>query len=161
MTVHKLILDDVFEEVECTLIGIHCNIEDYRLAYLLNKHLGISLSRKSLDLDFNERKGAFSIFDWEDTKQLETWSLVSNVFKTEVYQSGNQSSLFETQQSIIKTTHLIPEQKAVNYFLKINNAFNLNKEKQILNNIINIPLVATAFSIDINQLKSKDNLIFS
>ncbi|MFD0834910.1 IPExxxVDY family protein [Mariniflexile aquimaris] len=161
MTVHKLILDDVFEEVECTLIGIHCTIEDYRLAYLLNKHLGISLSRKSLDLDFNERKCAFSIFDWEDTKQLETWSLVSNVFKTEVYQSGNQSSLFDTQQSIIKTTYLIPEQKAVNYFLKINNTFNLNKEKQILNNIIKIPLVATAFSIDINQLKSKDNLIFS
>ena len=87
--------------------------------------------------------------------------MVSNVFKTEVYQLGNQSSLFDTQQSIIKTTYLIPEQKAVNYFLKINNTFNLNKEKQILNNIIKIPLVATAFSIDINQLKSKDNLIFS
>lgn len=161
MAVHKLILDDVFEEVECTLIAIHCTIDDYRLAYLLNKHLGISLSRKSSDLDFSERKCAFSIYDWEDTKQLITWSLVSNVYKSDVYLSGIQKSLFNTQQKITKTTYLIPEYKAIKYFLKIDSEFNLRKEKQILNNITAIPQIATAFSVDINQLKSKDNLIFS
>ena len=161
MAVHKLILDDVFDEVDCTLFAIYCSIEDYRLAYLLNKHLGISLTRKSSDLDFNEGKCAFSIFDWEDTKQLITWSLVSNVFKAEMYQTSNQKSLFDTQQKITKTTYLIPEYKAVTYFLKIDNEFNLSKEKCILNNIIAIPQIVTAYSIDINQLKSKDNLIFS
>jgi len=161
MAVHKLILDDVFDEVDCTLFAIYCSIEDYRLAYLLNKQLGISLTRKSSDLDFNEGKCAFSIFDWEDTKELITWSLVSNIYKTEMYQTSNQKSLFDTQQKITKTTYLIPEYKAVTYFLKIDNEFNLSKEKYILNNIIAIPQIATAFSIDINQLKSKDNLIFS
>jgi hypothetical protein len=161
MAVHKLILDDVFDEVDCTLFAIYCSIEDYRLAYLLNKHLGISLTRKSSDLDFSEGKCAFSIFDWEDTKQLITWSLVSNVSKTEMYQATNQKSLFDTQQKITKTTYLIPEYKAVTYFLKIDNEFNLSKEKYILNNITAIPQIVTAFSIDIDQLKSKDNLIFS
>lgn len=161
MAVHKLILDDVFEDADCTLIAIHGIIEDYRLAYLLNKQLGVNLSRKSADLDFNEGKCAFSIFDWEDTKQLITWTLVSNVYKTEVDYSGNNKSLFDTQQKITKTTYLIPEYKAVNYFLKIDNEFNLSKEKCILNNIKEIPQIATAFSIDIDQLKSKDNLIFS
>jgi hypothetical protein len=161
MAVHKLILDDVFDEVDCTLIAIHCTIEDYRLAYLLNKHLGISLIRKSSDLDYSEGKCAFSIFDWEDPKQLVNWSLVSNVYKKEVYQSSNQKSLFDTQQKITKTTYLVPEYKAVNYFLKIENEFNLSEEKNILNKIITIPQIATAFSIDISQLKSKDNLIFS
>ena len=161
MAVHKLILDDVFDEVDCTLFAIYCSIEDYRLAYLLNKQLGISLKRKSSDLDFNEGKCAFSIFDWKDTKQLITWSLVSNIYKTEMYHTSTQKSLFDTQQKITKTTYLIPEYKAVTYFLKIDNEFNLSEEKYILNNIITIPQIATAFSIDINQLKSKDNLIFS
>ncbi|MGK0253258.1 MAG: hypothetical protein ACI9OE_000720 [Mariniflexile sp.] len=161
MAVHKLILEDVFEEVDGALIAIYSSIEDYRLVYLLNKHLGISLTRKSSDLDYNEGKSGFSIFEWEDTKQLVTWSLVSNVCKKEIHQQKNYNSLFDTQEKITQTSYLIPEHRAVNYFLKIDNEVNLSKEKCILNTILKIPQVATAFSIDISQLKSKDNLIFS
>lgn len=161
MAVHKLILDDVFDEVVYTLIAIHCTTEDYRLAYLLNKHLGISLTRKPTDLDYSGGKSAFSIFEWEDTKQLITWSLVSNICKTEVVKKDKFNSLFDAQEKITQTYNLIPEYKAVNYFLKIDNEFNPSKEKRILNNIIEIQQVATAYSIDIDQLKSKDNLIFS
>ena len=82
MAVHKLILDDVFEESICTLIGIHCTIEDYRLAYLLNKSLGINLVRNKKDLDYNNGKSTYSIYKWEDKKQFLTWNLVSNVCKT-------------------------------------------------------------------------------
>ena len=59
MAVHKLVLDDVFEEALYTLIAIHCTVEDYRLAYLLNKYLGINLVRKSKDLDYNKDKSAY------------------------------------------------------------------------------------------------------
>ncbi len=161
MAVHKLILDDVFDEVLYTLIAIHCTIEDYRLAYLLNKHLGITLTRKSSDLDYNNSKSTYSIFEWKDEKQLTTWSLVSNICKTESYQQIHYESLFENQERITKTTHLIPEYKRVNYFLKIDNQFNFSKEKYILNSILNISQIATAYSIDSNKLRSKDNLIFS
>ena len=54
MAVHKLVLDDFLEEASYTLIAIHCTIEDFRLAYLLNKHLGINLTRKTSDLDFKK-----------------------------------------------------------------------------------------------------------
>ena len=64
MAVHKLILEDVFEDTLCTLIAIHCSIEDYRLAYLLNKYLGISLTRKPEDLDFNKGTTKYSIFEY-------------------------------------------------------------------------------------------------
>ncbi|WP_034042545.1 IPExxxVDY family protein [Wocania ichthyoenteri] len=162
MAVHKLVLDDVFEEALYTLIAIHCTIEDYRLAYLLNKHLGISLVRKSLDLDYNKDKSTYSIFEWEDDKQLTTWSLVSNICIThEAPQQVNQQSLFNTQEQITKIFNLIPEYKDVNYFLKIDNDNNFSKEAYILSNILNIPQVVTAFSVDVNQLKSKDNLIFN
>jgi hypothetical protein len=161
MAVHKLILDDAFDEVLYTLIAMHCTLEDYRLAYLLNKHLGISLIRKASDLDYNNSSVSYSIYEWEDTKQLVTWSLVSNICKTETLQKVDYKSLFDTQQSITKTFHLLPEYKSVNYFLKIDSEFSFSKEKYILDNILSIPQIATAYSIDSSQLKSKDNLIFS
>jgi len=161
MAVHKLILDDVFEEALYTLIAIHCTIEDYRLAYLLNKHLGINLTRERLDLEYNKSKSTYSIFEWEDNKQLTTWSLVANICKTEEIQQVSQESLFSNEELITKTYNLIPEYKRVNYFLKIDNQYNFSKEAYILNSILSIPQIATAYSIDVNQLKSKDNLIFS
>ncbi|MDO5979123.1 IPExxxVDY family protein [Flavivirga spongiicola] len=161
MAVHKLILDDVFEEDFCTLIAIHCTLEDYRLAYLLNKYLGISLTRSPLDLDYQNEKSTYSLFEWEDSKQQTIWSLVSNVCKTEEYRQRKNESLFDSQEKIIRTAYLIPEYKTVNYFLKIDNEINFSKEKYILNNVLKAPQIATAYSIDINQLKSKDNLIFN
>lgn len=161
MAVHKLILDDVFDEVLYTLIAIHCSVEDFRLAYLLNKHLGISLSRRTSDIEFSLVGSTYSIFEWEDCRELTTWSLVSNVCKTEVFQPRGNKSLFDTPERIIQTNHLIPEYKRVSYFLKIDSEYSVSKEKIILNNILKIPQVVTAFSVDSSQLKSKDNLIFN
>jgi hypothetical protein len=161
MAVHKLILDDVFDETVFTLIAIHCTIEDYRLAYLLNKFLRINLCRKRIDLDFKNGKSAYSIYNWEDKKQLIDWNLVSNICKTKDYTQSNSGLLFETTQSITKTYNLLPELKTVNYLLKIDDELNLVKEKYIINTILSIPQIATAYTIDQSQLKSKDNLIFN
>jgi hypothetical protein len=160
MAVHKLILDDVFDESVFTLIAIHCTIEDYRLAYLLNKSLSINLVRKRFDLDFNQGKSAYSIYKWEDQKQLLTWNLVSNICKTNDYIKINSGLLFETTQNITKTFNLLPELKNVNYLLKIDDELNVKKEKHIINTILSIPQIATAYTVDQSQLKSKDNLIF-
>ncbi|MDO5969375.1 IPExxxVDY family protein [Flavivirga aquimarina] len=161
MAVHKLILDNVFEEELYTLVAIHCALEDYRLAYLLNKYLGISLIRKSQDLDYQNGKSIYSIFEWEDNKQQTIWSLVSNICKTEEFRQKSNESLFDSEEKITRTAYLIPEYKTVNYFLKIDTEINFSKEKYILNNVLKVPQIATAYSIDVNQLKSKDNLIFN
>lgn len=161
MAVHKLILDDVFNETCYTLIAIHCTIEDYRLAYLLNSKLGINLKRKICDLDLNKGKSSFSIFDWQDKKQLITWSLVTNTCTKEVDQVAKVPLLFNLENKITKTFNLVPEKKQVNFFLKIDNELNENKKKYITKNIQSIPHIATAYSIDASQLKSKDNLIFN
>lgn len=157
MAVHKLIL----EEASYTLIAIYCAIEDYRLAYLLNSYLKIHLTRKRSDLDYNDGKLTFSIFEWEDPKYLITWNLVNNVCKSETYQKASQQSLFDSEEKITKTFYLIPEYKKVNYFLKIDNEFDNNQEQDIIDTILQIPQISTAYSIDGNQLKSKNNLIFS
>ncbi|TWO33821.1 IPExxxVDY family protein [Seonamhaeicola sediminis] len=159
MAVHKLVLDAIDEDL-FTLIAIHCTLEDYRLAYLLNKFLGITLRRKASDLDFQNGTLTYAVYEWEDCKQQTIWSLVSNVCKTEHYREGITDSLFNIQEKTTKINYLIPEYKTVNYFLKIDNEFNFSKEKYILNRILKIPQVATAYNIESTQLKSKDHLIF-
>jgi len=161
MAIHKLILDDAFEDTLYTLIAIHCSLEDYRLAYLINKHLGITLSRKASDIDYNNGQVSYSIFEWEDHKQLVTWSLVSNICKTKELQQIDYKSLFDNQEKITKIFQLLPEHKTVNYFLKIDSEFSFSKEKYILDSILKIPQIATAYSLDSSELKSKDNLIFN
>ena len=161
MAVHKLILDDDFDEIEYALIAIHCTLEDYRLAYLLNKYLKITLSRKKLALDAENNNVSYAIYDCNDTKELVTWNLLSNICKTEITQKNENNSLFDIQQKIIKTTYLLPEYKTVNFFLKIDSEYHFEKENFILNKVLSIPQIATAYSIDPNRLKSKDNLIFS
>lgn len=161
MAIHKLILDDDFAEAEYTLIAIHCNIEDYRLAYLLNKNLGLSLTRKKSDLKFNKGTITYPIYNWDDEKQQVSWHLVSNICKTETVRDADVNSLFHNQQKVIKTTFLLPEHKSVNYFLKIDFEFSNNKQKILLNNILNISQIATAYSVSANQIKTKEHLIFS
>ena len=87
--------------------------------------------------------------------------MVSNVCKTEGHQKVDFESLFDTQEKITKTFNLLPEYKHVNYLLKIDNEFNFKTEKNTINHILGIPQIATAYGIDPNQLKSKNNLIFS
>ncbi len=160
MAVHKLILDDIFEDVSCTLIAIHCAIEDYRLAYLLNKYLDITLTRKLDDLDFDKGNTKYAVFEYEDKKKLIMWNLVSNICKIETDSQLVQQSLFSTHHKVIKTYNLIPEYRKVNYFLKIDNEFNNSKEKQIINNLLKIPQIAMAYNVDMSLLKSKEHLIF-
>ena len=162
MAIKKLVLDDFFEEECFSLIGIHCTIEDYRLAFLLNKFLDIKLTRQENDIDNNNRKTTFSLFEWEDNAQFKTWNLVSNYCKVVSNQiNDNLDSLFNFNQTITKTHHLVPEFSKANYLLKINNELNSKKEKLILDKILNIDQVITAYSIASKDLKSKDQLIFN
>ena len=156
----KLILEDFLEDIDYALIGIHCSIEDYRLAYLLNQYLGLNLKRKASDLEYNDTS-SYSIFEWENDKQLTIWNLVSNICEIEVKDAIDTDSLFINDERFTKTKHLIPEYKKVNFILKISEIPNPNIEKRILNKILSIPQVMTAYSIDATQLKTTDNLIFN
>ena len=162
MAIKKLVLDDFLEEEDFSLIGIHCTIEDYRLAYLLNKVLELKLVRQDNDIDNNNNKTAFSIFEWQDDTQFKTWNLVSNTWKITTSQTdNNRDSLFSFNPTVTKTHHLVPEFSKANYLLKINNEFNSKKEKLILEKILKIDQVITAYSIASESLKSKDQLIFN
>lgn len=161
MAIKKLSLDDFFDDASYTLIGIHTYLEDYRLAYLLNSKLNIQFKRKKKDLDFSNQ-ACYSIYEWEDSKQLVTWNLVSNMCKIESANTIIDNSLFIDSEKIIETYYLLPELKKVNYLLKINDdQLPTNKSLKIINSIQEIAQVVTAYQITLEQLKSKNNLIFN
>lgn len=159
MAVHKLFIDELDAYSNYQLVAIHCSLEDYRLAYLLNGFLNLKLKRNVKDLDFSEAN--YSIYEWEDQKLLITWNLVSNLCKIEKNQQADTTSLFTTQNNVVTTYNLIPEHKEANYLLKIGHETNFYKLKKVIDILLSIPQIVTAYSIDTINLKSKTNLIFN
>ncbi|WP_422106476.1 IPExxxVDY family protein [Winogradskyella sp.] len=158
MALHKLVVDDFYDDTY-KLIAIHCGLQDYRLAYLLNQSLGLNLKRKSDDLDFEYLKSSYSIFEWNNASQYVTWNLVSNVCKKEedsLYSTG----LFQSNEKVLKTFNLVPEYKKVDYFIKISDEIQNINDKLILNKLQSIPQIITSYSVNPSQIKSKDHLIF-
>ena len=160
MALHKLLVDD-FYDTSFALLAIHCRLEDYRLAYLLNKQLGLNLKRKPQDLDYKYFAASYPIYEWDDITLDTTWNLVSNICRKEEAALQSSGSLFNNQHTVIKTYNLLPEFKNVDYLIKVTNE-NLNfNEKHILSKIQSIPQVITTYKIDVDQIKSKDHLIFN
>ncbi len=159
MAFHKLLVDD-FYDTSFALIAIHCRLEDYRLAYLLNKHLKLNLKRSDHDLDYNYFDASFAIFEWQNDNIDRVWNLVANVCKKEEAALQSSGSLFDNQTILRRTVNLIPELKTVDFLVKISNEDRHFNEKQVINKIQAIPQIITTYSVDIDQLKSKEHLIF-
>lgn len=159
MALHKLLVDD-FYDASFSLLAIHCRLEDYRLAYLLNSYLDLKLKRKPQDLDYKYFAATYAIYEWENEKKYITWNMISNVCKKEEDSLQSSGSLFDLQEKVLKTYNLIPELKNVDYLIKVTDENERFNEKYVLDKIQSIPQVITAYSVDIEQLKSKDYLIF-
>lgn len=159
MALHKLQVDDFYDD-SYKLIAIHCRLEDYRLAYLLNKHLGIKLERKEKDIDFKYLESSYSIFEWDNETEYVLWNLISNVCKKEEDGLSSSGTLFDSPEKILKTFNLISEFRKVDFFLKISDEIQIVNEKLILNKLQAIPQIITSYTVNPLQIKSKDHLIF-
>tara|TARA_R110002033_G_scaffold12326_3_gene37452 strand:+ start:688 stop:1167 length:480 start_codon:yes stop_codon:yes gene_type:complete len=159
MALHKLQVDDFYDD-SYKLIAIHCRVEDYRLAYLLNKHLGLKLERKEKDIDFKYLESSYSIFEWDNETEYVLWNLISNVCKKEEDSLSSTGTLFDRPEKVLKTFNLISEYKKVDFFLKISDEIQNVNEKQVLSKLQAIPQIITSYAVDPLQIKSKDHLIF-
>ena len=155
MQIHSLGLD-ICEE-EYYLIGIHTALEDFKLAYLLNKNLGTSFYKSKEDLSFEKtnKQTSFSIFNYSNKEYDFDWFLIANSSKRE-----NQTESNELLLTSETKTYLIPEKKKVDFFIKISGSLEYNFVAETIEKIKKIDQVITSYSIDKNTLKSKDFLIF-
>ena len=159
MALHKLQVDDFYDD-SYKLIAIHCRLEDYRLAYLLNKHLGLKLERKEKDLDFKYLESSYSIFEWDNETEYVIWNLISNVCKKEEVSLYSSGTLFNESEKVLKTFHLISEYKKVDYFIKISDEIKNVNERDVLIKLQAIPQIITSYTVNPLKIKSKDHLIF-
>ena len=156
MQIHSLELDD-FSDDNYTLIGIHSTLEEYKLAYLLNKQLKTKFVRANYNLDFENKNNnaSFSIYEFLNKKFSHNWFLISNQYTNSSV--GISTGLFQTNEI---TTYLIPEKKKVDFFLKLEGDFEYDFISKTVDEIKAIKQVITSYTIDPNLLKSKDFLIF-
>ena len=157
MAIHKIQIND-FVSDDYELIAVHSSLDDYKLAYMLNKELGVQLSKNNayVEIAIPEGKSAFSNYIFDDEKNDVVWTLIEN--KTTIINSNKQTtSLFE---QVDITVFLLPEFKKADYLIKIENIDYGFESESIIEKIQEIKNVTTAYTIDITNLKSKNNLIF-
>lgn len=158
----KLTLDDDMDEAY-SLVAIHCSEEEYKLAYLLNAHLGTRFKRRNVDLDFSNEGlvATYPIYDFEDVHKYNSYHLVANRCRVEEAEILGAIGLFATGVSEkAKTHYLLPEFKKVDYFLKIFSDFKTFPLVKIVSEINEIKQVISAYAVEMDDIKSKNNLIF-
>lgn len=151
--VHRI--SDEFYEISFALIAMHCSLEDYAMAYELNKCLKSNFRRCAKDLNLTTHI-SFPIFEWSDAMNEHYWTLISNSSLKE--KNVTKSDLFQ-DEPFYTTHHLVPEYKDVDFFLKIEQD-EMQTEENLLKSILSIPKVVVAYYVEIDNLKSKNNLIF-
>lgn len=133
---------DVDYDFDFRLIGISCHAKDYRLCWALNNQLGLQLEkihRENATSGLKKNGIAIeSIYTYFDEENHSAYQLLYNKHNNNL---------------------LLPEQKLADFLLIIDQ-MNEAAFEDLLKEIKKLDLVNTAFVIDVNALKSKENLIF-
>ncbi len=153
VAVHRIIGD--FYEDSFTLIALHSSLEDHAMVYAVNSGIDSRFKRSAKDLEIGTHR-SFPFFEWEDAKNDRYWTLIVNTSTKK--ESFVGEDLFQNEPSFTKY-HLIPEHKEVDYFIKIEHDNDLD-ETALLKDLLRIPKMITAYMMDADNLKSKNNLIF-
>ena len=128
-------------DYDFVLIGISSHEKDYRICWALNNQLGLNLV-KTEALEIKDKKqddpSFFSLFSFELPDEFMEYFIIAN----------------RSEKGL-----LIPEQKQVDYFFIIRGEIENDKVMEMIRLIKESSLVQTAFRIDVNALKSKQNLI--
>ena len=142
------------------LIAIHSDLDEFRLAFFLNKKLNIGLKRKNNDIYFSEQDANYSSYEFlDDTKYLK-WIFFSNKSLVSEKSPDQDLSLFGKGSTALNEINLLSQQKSVDYFLIIENIANKTYIDKVLKKISEISGVITSFLSE-NKLENKENLIFS
>ena len=155
---HKLNLNQFPENYH--LIAIHSDLDEFRLAFFLNKELNIGLKRKNNDIYFSEQNANYSSYEFLDETKYLKWIFFSNKSLVSEKSPDQDLSLFGKGSTALNEMNLLSQQKSVDYFLIIENIANKTYIDKVLKKISEISGVITSFLSD-NKLENKENLIFS
>lgn len=162
--VHKLDYDEDDHE-HIVLIAIKSNMPDYKMAYHLNRSLGIRLEKLQQEISLTTENGItyFRNFQYEDCKNHLNWRLIENKSNYSISNLEEAGPLFKDESDLFASTeYLIQEWKTIDYFILVENADHLFDEVELLEKLDKIKNVSTQFVVEPDSLsiKSQKNLIF-
>ena len=139
MAKKKLLIEN---DYDFFLFGISCPEKSYRLCFALNNKLKAAFS-KSKDMEVQEKNQGvqlkFPVFAFRNDEMFTDYRVIVN--KTE-------------------NKFLVPEFKQADYLLMVQGSMPYSDKNLILKKIKEIAFVQTAFEIDPQKIKSKENFIF-
>jgi len=129
-------------DLDFVLIAVTTSLKDYRICYLINKHLNFNfIKNPDLEIDINPGMGPvfFSLYhdNWEASE-------------TDFYFIANKGS----------DGYLVPEMRKTDYFLMIKNYIDDEELDTLVFSLNKIPEIVAAVKIDPKKLKSRENLLF-
>lgn len=132
-------------DYDFTLLALNANVKAYKLAWSINNELKVNLAKKSnIEINFTAGK-SLNIVNYIDEDTYRTIRLLKN----RAEESEDQFDAF-----------IIPELKNFDYFIVLENESNTFDENAFISKIKEIPFVQFTTKVDIESLKSRDNLIF-
>jgi len=138
-------------------------LKDYRLAYFINKKLSIILTRDEKDIYIRAKEVETYLvrFLYNSIENDFSCDLIQNHKVVPIKGVINSFSLFDNEVvSMEKKVYLLPEFSEVDFFFKIENSQNLLDIKEIIAIIYSIDEVYKVYKVDLERIKSKNNLIF-
>ncbi len=162
MAKHTLKIEDDFDFV---LIGISSHEKEYRICWALNNKFDFEF-KKTDSLEIKGKKqetpSFFSLFKYENPEEFIEYFVIANLSESKSVEAKNYTLFKEDNKESQSSENefLIPEYKQMNYFFVIKGEINSAMVEETIKRIKEIDMIQTAVNIDIEQLKSKQNLIF-
>lgn len=151
-------------DYDFVLIGISSHEKDYRLCWALNKVLEIELTRTD-SLEIKSKKqdtpSFFSLFKYENNDEFKEYFVLANLSEDRQFAS-KEHTLFNKgkEPSSTESGILIPEHRQMDYFFIIRGEMDDTTIENLLRKLKGIEFILTAVRIDVEELKSKTNLVF-
>jgi len=147
------------------LIGICSPLKDYTIGYWLNKRTTTNFKRSDEDVVMDYADGVeeanFAQFEYWNEQFQNQWYLLANKCKILCNdEEKNQGTIFDGyNQNRMKTKYLIPENPKVDFYIQIHGIYNEDTKRALMKNIKNIERIVSVHEINIDNLRSKENLI--
>ena len=135
----KLTLE-IDADFDFDLIGICSHIKDYRLSWEINQELGFEFTKdNNYEINQNGEQQVHAFYSYYDNDNLIDYFLINN--------RSNKGLL-------------IPEENKCDYFMVIKGVLKSSEKKDLLEKISTLKHVLTSYNIEVEELKSKNNLLF-
>ena len=152
-----------YADFDFLLFGISSNVNDLKMCWLLNRLFSIDFNREP-DVEIQHTKlgliSNFCNFQFEKkSMEREISSFVNDGVASKDFDES--SVIFQLIGNRHPSGNLIPEQPRIDYFLLLSG----DGIQELVSNEVVIQLrgleeIQAAFTIDVDSLKSKNNLIF-